>query len=518
MTTVYLVGAGPGDPSLISVRGLRCLESADVVVYDHLVHSRLLRQAPPRAERIDVGAAAPQPLEQEAICLLLAEKAREGKTVVRLKWGDPFFFDSGGKEAIFLHEQGIRFEVVPGIPATIAVPSFAGIPVTYPGAGETVTFVRGHEDGNNNPPKIDWAALARLDGAIACYAGARQIPGFIESLIANGRSPHERAAIIQNGTLPEQQTFHGTLEELGRRLALDPLRAASVIVVGKVAGLREHLRWFDERPLFGKRIVVTRSREQAADLVERLEELGAQAVEAAAVRIEPLADTTALDEACANAHTYDWIAFTSQNTVEHFMRRLMAGPGDVRSLKGPRICAVGPATAERLARYLLKVDVIPAEHHAEAAAGAMSANGPLAGKKVLFPKSDVAREVLPDELRKAGAEVTEVVAYRTVPQAGRDGRDSDPDIYKMLLERQIAAVTFLSPSSVRHFVSALGEEQAPDLLRTTVVASIGPVTAEAAQQLGIPSTIVPREYTAAALVQALVDHFTPPRAARGAGA
>jgi uroporphyrinogen III methyltransferase/synthase len=517
MTTVYLVGAGPGDPSLISVRGLRYLESADVVVYDHLVHPRLLRSAPPRAERIDVGAAAPQPLEQEAICLLLAEKAREGKTVVRLKWGDPFFFDSGGKEAIFLHEQGIRFEVVPGIPATVAVPSYAGIPVTYPSAGETVTFVRGHEDGSNNPPRIDWGALARLDGTIACYGGARQIPAMIQSLLDNGRPPNERAAIIQNGTLPEQHTQLGTLEDLGRRLALEPLRTPSVIVIGKVAGLREHLRWFDERPLFGKRIVVTRARDQAADLVERLEELGAQAVEAAAVRIEPLADTTALDEACATAHTYDWITFTSQNTVEHFMRRLMAGPGDVRSLKGPRLCAVGPATAERLARYGLKVDVIPAEHHAEAAAGAMSASGPIAGRKVLFPRSDIAREVLAQELRKNGASVTEVVAYRTVPQFGRDQRDHDPDIYKMLLERQIAAVTFTSASSVRHFVTALGEEQAADLLRSTVVASIGPVTAEAAQQLGIQSTIVPKEYTIPALVQAIVDYFTT-RIARGAGA
>jgi uroporphyrinogen III methyltransferase/synthase len=508
MTTVYLVGAGPGDPSLISVRGLRCLEQADVVVYDHLVHPRLLRAAPARAERIDVGAAAPQPLEQEAICLLLAEKAREGRTVVRLKWGDPFFFDSGGKEAIFLHEQGIRFEVVPGIPATIAVPSYAGIPVTYPGAGETVTFIRGHEDGSNNPPKIDWAALARLDGAIACYAGSRQIAGIISSLIENGRAREERAAIIQNGTLPDQRTIHGTLEELARRLDQEPLRTPSILVVGSVAGLREHLRWFDERPLFGKRIVVTRAREQAAELVERLEDLGAQVIEAAAVRIEPVVDTTMLDEACATAHTYDWIAFTSQNAVDHFMRRLMAGPGDVRSLKGPRLCAVGPATAERLARYGLKIDVIPAEHHAEAAA-----DGTITGRRVLFPKSDVGREVLADELRKAGAHVTEVVAYRTIAQAGREG---EPDIYKMLLERQIAAVTFTSPSSVRHFVSALGDEQAPDLLRTTVVASIGPVTAEAAQQLGLPSTIVPKDYTVPALVQALVDHFTS-RIARGAG-
>jgi uroporphyrinogen III methyltransferase/synthase len=515
MATVYLVGAGPGNPSLISVRGLRCLEQADVVVYDHLVHSRLLRAAPARAERIDVGAAAPQPLEQEAICLLLAEKAREGRTVVRLKWGDPFFFDSGGKEAIFLHEQGIRFEVVPGIPATVAAPSYAGVPVTYPGAGETVTFVRGHEDGSNHPPKIDWAALARLDGTIVCYAGTRQIPAILASLVEHGRAPTESAAIIQNGTLPDQRTLSGTLEELARRIEQEPLRAPSIIVVGSVAGLREHLRWFDERPLFGKRIVVTRAREQATEFVDRLEELGAQVIEASAVRIDAVADTAALDEACATAHTFDWIAFTSQNGVDHFMRRLMAGDSDVRSLKGPRLCAVGPATAERLARYGLKVDVIPAEHNAIAAAEAMRAYGNMAGRRVLFPKSDISREVLADELRKAGAMVTEVVAYHTT--VAPTAREGDPDIYKMLLERQIAAVTFLSPSSVRHFVNALGQEQAADLLRTTVVASIGPVTAEAAQQLGVSSTVVPKEYTVPALIQALVDHFTV-RTARGAGA
>lgn len=505
MATVYLVGAGPGDPSLISVRGLRCLERAEVVVYDHLVHPRLLSMAPPDAERIDVGAAAPQPVEQEAISLLLAEKAREGKTVVRLKWGDPFFFDSGGKEAIFLHEQGIPFEVVPGIPATIAGPTYAGVPVTYPGAGETVTFVRGHEDGSNQTPRVDWATLARLDGTIACYAGARQLPEIIGSLLQEGRSPGESAIIVQNGTLSDQRTIRGTLEELAARLAAEPLRSPAVLVVGPVAGLREHLRWFDARPLFGKRILVTRAREQAADLAERLEELGAQAIEMAAVRIEPVADTSALDEACAVAGTFDWIVFTSQNAVEHFMRRVLAGPSDVRSLKGPKLCAIGPATAERLTRYGLKVDAIPHEHRAEHTVAAMKEHGDLAGQKVLFPRSEIARQVVADDLRRAGAQVTEVVAYRTVPETQRDG---GPDVYKMLLEHQIDAVTFTSASAVRSFVQAIGEEQAADLLSATTVASIGPVTAEAAQQLGIRSTVVPREFTVPGLVQALVAHFT----------
>ena len=297
MTAVYLVGAGPGDPSLITVRGLRCLERADVVVYDHLVHPRLLSMAPSHAERIDVGAAAPQPGEQDAICLLVSEKAREGKIVVRLKWGDPFFFDSGGKEAIFLHEQGIAFEVVPGLPAGIAVPSYAGVPVTYPGAGESVTFVKGFEDGSQAPARIDWMALAHLGGTVVCYAGARQVPAVLQSMLDGGCAETEPAAIVQDGSLPSQRTITGTLGELTRRIAGETRRGSSIVIIGKVAALREHLRWFDARPLFGKRIVVTRAREQAMELVDRLEELGAQAIEGAAVRIAAVADTAALDEA-----------------------------------------------------------------------------------------------------------------------------------------------------------------------------------------------------------------------------
>jgi uroporphyrinogen III methyltransferase / synthase len=503
MTTVYLVGAGPGDPSLITVRGMRRLATADVVVHDHLVHPRLLRSAPASAERIDVGAAAPQPLEQEAICLLLAEKAREGRRVVRLKWGDPYFFDSGGKEALFLHEQGIPFEVVPGIPAPIAAPTYAGVPITYPGAGDTLTFIRGHEDGSNVPPHVDWASLARLEGTIVCYAGARQLSGIINSLLDNGRPPDDGATIVQDGTLPRQRTLHGTLADVGRKLDAEALRAPGMLIVGRVSQLRDHLRWFDSRPLFGRRIIVTRAREQAGDLIEQLEELGAETIEAPAIRIEPISRDDALEIACREASSYDWIVFTSTNGVEHFMRCLLEGPGDVRSLKGPKLCAVGPATAERLGRYGLKVDLMPSEYHAEAVADALRATCAIDGARVLLPKADIAREVLADELRKAGAQVTEVAAYRTVPESA--SRDTDPDIYKMLLERQIDIVTFTSASSVRHFVKLIGEEQATDLLARTLVASIGPVTAEAAQQMGIDTKIMPKEYTVPALVQAIVE-------------
>ena len=498
---VYIVGAGPGDPSLVSVRGRRYLQAADVIVYDHRVHSRLLRLAKPGAERIDVGSAAPKPQEQDAISYLLAEKAREGRTVVRLKWGDPFFFDSGGKEALFLHEQGIPFEVVPGIPAAVGGAAYAGVPITYPGAGDVLTFVRGHEGDVDARADVDWAKLAGGGGTIVCYAGARQIGVIADALMTHGRSPDESAALIYDGTLPAQATIEAPLGTIASQAREG---SAALLIVGAVAGLRQHLRWFDERPLFGKRIVVTRSIEQAGELIEMLEERGAEAIPAASIRIAPPEDTETLQQACAEAGTYDWIVFTSGNAVDYFMDCLLA-ISDVRELKGVRICTIGPSTASRLARYGIRVDLTPAEFRAEAVVDALKTAGPVGGRRFLLPRADIARDLLADELRSAGAHVDDVAAYRTIPAAlDREG----PDIYRMLLDRQIDAVTFTSASTVRNFVAMLGQEQAVDLLSSTVVASIGPVTAEAAQQLDIKTTVMPARYTIPDLVDALVEHFS----------
>jgi uroporphyrinogen III methyltransferase/synthase len=499
---VYIVGAGPGDPSLMSVRGQRYLEAADVVVYDHRVHARLLRSAQPAAERIDVGAAAPKPLEQDAISFLLAEKAREGKTVVRLKWGDPFVFDSGGKEALFLHEQGVPYEVVPGIPVSIGGPAYAGIPVTYPDAGNVLTIIRGHEDESDTAPAVDWARLAPVAGTIACYAGARQIRAMTEALVSNGRAEDETAALIYDATLPSQRTVEGTLRSVAD--LADPDHAA-LLVVGAVAGLRAHLRWFDDRPLSGRRIVVTRSREQAGDLIDMLEERGAEAIPAYSIRTIGPEDPLPLQEACARAGTFDWIVFASANAVDYFMNCLLAD-GDVRELHGVRLCAVGPSTASRLHRFGIRVDLMPDEFRADAIGDALKASGDLARTRILLPRGDIARDKLAEELRAAGADVVDVVAYRTVP-AGPD-RDSDYDVYRMLLDRQIDAVTFASASAVRNFVAMLGQDQAADLLKSTVVASIGPVTAEAAEQLGVHTTVMPSRYTVPDLVDALVEHFS----------
>jgi uroporphyrinogen III methyltransferase/synthase len=477
------------------------------VLYDHLVNPRLLRYARPDAEKIDLGNSAPQPLQQEAICYLLAEKAREGKVVARLKWGDPYVFDTGGAEGLFLHEQGVRFEVVPGVPVSIAAPAYAGVPTTYVGGGDTLTVIRGYEDEGKAEKAIDvdWASLARLDGTLICYAGPQQQPQIVRALLGNGLPPETPAALIFDGSLPTQRTVGDTLASVLDALDKSPSSQPAVLVVGRVAALREHLRWYDERPLFGKRILVTRPRGQAAEFVERLEAMGAEVVEAAMIRIEPPDDMGPLDDACARVGSFDWIVFSSSNAVECFLGRLFTdGDKDARILGGVKLCCVGSATRDRLANYGLKADLVPEEYSAEGMVRALSEVTKVAGLRILIPHADIGREVVADELRKQGADVTEVVAYKTVATDAE--REGDPDIYRMLLERKLDVVTFTSPSAVRNLVRVLGAEPAADLLRTTIVASIGPVTAEAASQRGIETHVMPDKYTVPALVQAIVKH------------
>lgn len=497
---VYIVGTGPGDPSLISVRGQRILQSADVVVYDHQVARALLQVAPAAAERIDVGPAAPRLLDQEAISILLAEKVAEGKSVVRLKWGDPFVFDSGAKEALLLRGQGVNFEIVPGIPTAIGGAAYAGIPLTYPGADDVVVFVRGHEGESEDAPDVNWNGLAGVGGTIVCYAGPRQIAAISKALVAHGRAEEEPAALVYGATLPSQHTVTGTLGTIASDALID---APALFVIGRVAALREHLRWFDDRPLFGRRIVVTRSREQAGELLDMLQSLGADAIPAPTIRILAPEDPGPIEQAVADAPTFDWIIFSSANAVDAFMSRL-ASVSDVRQLKGVKLCTVGPSTAARLLHYGVRADLTPAEYRAEAVIDAMEAAGSLDGIRVLLPRADIGRDVLLEGLTRAGASVTDVVAYRTLLAQGDTG---GRDIYRMLLDGQIDAVTFTSASTLRNFAQIHGVEQAADLLRGTAVASIGPVTAEAGEQLGISTTVMPDRYTVPDLVDALVEHF-----------
>ena len=346
---VYLIGAGPGAPDLISLRGYRCLQRADVVIFDHLVNPELLDVAPAHAERIDVGAAAPEPRDQDAICYLLAEKAREGKIVARLKWGDPFLFDRGSEEALFLHEQGVRYEVVPGIPQAIAASAYAGIPISYRGAGDTVTFVRGHEDEGREKARIDWTALAKLDGTIVSFAGPHQLPRMLHALIEHGRDPEDPAAVVLKGTLPSQRTVTGTLRELADSVKETPL-GAGLLIVGRVVNFRDHLRWFDSRPLFGRQALVLHAREQSDDVADLLRTQGA-------VVIDDTQDGVDVYRLLLD-RKIDLVAFTSASAVLNFAAQF--GADQVSDLLAHTIVAVqGAAASDAAAR----TNITPAVQH-----------------------------------------------------------------------------------------------------------------------------------------------------------
>ena len=500
--SVYIIGAGPGAPDLISVRGLRALQACDVVIYDNRIQPRLLDAAPAGAERIDVGSAAPQAAEQDAINFLIAEKAREGHVVARLKWGDPFVFDRGGAEALFLHEQGVAFEVIPGVPALVAAPAFAGIPLTYPGGGDTVVFLRGFEDEGRKPPTVDgrawrawmapssaspvrdrWRTCRVTAGARACGSRDRRTGAARHDL---GATDHHGAVVRDRARVQERE-----------------VTAPGVLVIGAVVGLRDHLRWFDKRPLFGRRVLVTRSREQAPELVELLELNGAEAIEAPVLRIGPPADPGPLERAAASARSFDWIVFTSTNAVASFVSRVVAGAQDLRALAGPRICAVGPGTSSRLHKYGISPDLEPGDHRSGGVVTAMADASPLKGARVLLPTSDLTGDSLAEDLVAAGAEVTEVTAYRATTVEG----DRHLGLYRELLDHRIDAVTFTSANTVRAFVEIYGAEQSPDLLSGTVVATIGPAATDAAARAGIHVHVAAEGATVAALVDDLIRHF-----------
>ena len=495
---VYLIGAGPGEPALISVRGLRLLGGADIVVHDRQVHSRQLRAVRPDAQRVDAATVLEQSTDPNAVARLLAEQAAAGRTVARLIHGDPF--EHGAGEAAALRACGVPFEVVPGIPQAIGDCGFAGIPLGHPDAGDAVLFLNAP---TGRLPDTDRAYAASPRVTVVAQADAAGLRSIMDDLLAAGRAAGDPAALIIDGTLPTHRTIDGPLGDI-RRTAPDVLpHGSGVLVVGQVVELRQQLRWFDNRPLSGRRVLVTRAREQSAELVDRLVDLGAEPVEAPTIRIAPPDDFGPLDAACAGAGSFDWIVFTSVNGVDAFLGRLLAGPRDIRALGGVRLCAIGPATAGRLRRHGLKVDVMPAEHRAEAVFDALRQAGRLAGARVLLARADIAREMLADALRAAGAEVTEATAYRTVRADGWNG----PELRSLIRDQPVDVVTFTSASTARNFAEILGAETAAELLATTLVASIGPVTAAAAAELGIETRIMPAAYTIPALVDAIADHF-----------
>lgn len=498
----YLVGAGPGDPGLLTLKARDVLGLADVVIYDYLANEEFLNYAPPHAERIYVGKKGGEhTMSQEAISRLLVEKARD-HIVVRLKGGDPFVFGRGGEEAQELAAAGIEFEIVPGVTAAVAVPAYAGIPLSHRDYASSMAFITGHERADGIAPEgkegLDWEKLASGIGTLVFFMGVKNLPEIARRLTEHGRSPQTPVAVIRWGTTPHQQTVVGTLSDIAEKVEQVGLKPPAVIVVGEVVRLRESLNWFERKPLFGKTVLVTRAREQSSELRKALENLGARCMEFPTISIVPPASWDRLDAAIACLEGYDWVVFTSINGVRFFMERLWAAGRDVRALAGCRLAAIGPKTAEALEQRGLRLDVVPAEYRAEALLEALGETA-VQGRRFLLPRAAQARDVLPETLRRWGAQVDVVPAYETQPAS--EGAET---VAAMLERGEIHVVTFTSSSTVSFFIQALGEHRGPRLLEKTAVACIGPVTAQTARSLGITPTLVADEYTIAGLVRTLM--------------
>jgi uroporphyrinogen III methyltransferase/synthase len=495
---VYLVGAGPGDPGLITVKGLECIAAADAVIYDYLAAPALLKHAAQDAELIYVGKkGGDHTLPQEEINALIVAKAREGKVVTRLKGGDPFVFGRGGEEAEVLAEAGIPFEIVPGVTSAVAAPAYAGIPLSHRQMTSTIAFVTGHEDPRKADSSIDWASLAKGIGTLVFFMGVKNLPRIVAELCANGRSPQTPVALIRWGTTPEQRTVCGTLEDIEARVRAAGLKAPAIIVVGEVVRLRDKLRWFEDRPLLGRRIVVTRSREQASDLVRALADLGADCLEYPTIQVVPPEDLGPLDRAVAELAGIHWVVFTSVNGVRFFFDRLFALGLDVRALGHLRTVCIGPATAARLRAYGLKADILPQSYRAEAIVEAFRRQD-VRGRTILLPRALEARQILPEELTAMGARVLEVPAYRTLAAAG--GIDT---LLERLQAKEIDLITFTSSSTVRNFKAMLPAGRFAELITGVAAACIGPITADTARELGFDVRVVAETYTIPGLCAAV---------------
>jgi uroporphyrinogen III methyltransferase/synthase len=500
---VYLVGAGPGDPGLLTLRGKQVLEKAEVVIFDYLANEELLKFAPPGAERIYVGKkGGDHTLGQAAINALLVEKGREN-VVVRLKGGDPFVFGRGGEEAQALVQNGIAFEVVPGISAAAAVPAYAGIPLSHRDFTATIAFITGHEraDKDGQESKIAWDKISTGAGTLVFFMGVKNLPEICRNLVEHGRPARTPIALIRWGTTAMQQTVVGTLSDIVRKVEEANLQPPAMIVVGEVVKCREELNWFERRPLFGRRILITRAREQASDFKAQLEEYGAGCIEFPTIAICPPPSWDPLDTAIRNLSQYDWAIFTSVNGVRFFVERLLLGGRDARDLKGLRLAAIGPKTAEALESVLLRPDLVPSEYCAEAILDALSQHS-VREKRFLMPRAMVAREILPEKLREWGALVDVVPAYQTVlPQ-------QDVHKIRMLLSNcEIDCLTFTSSSTVSNFFAMISKEDLLSCADRMAVASIGPVTARTAEKFGLKTSIMPSEYTIRGLVDSIVSFF-----------
>jgi uroporphyrinogen III methyltransferase/synthase len=497
---VFLVGAGPGDPGLITQKGLERLKLADVIVFDRLLDESLLDSARPGVEKIYVGkASSDHTLPQTEINRLLVKKALEGKNVVRLKGGDPFVFGRGGEEAEELLQNGIEFEVVPGITSAISVPAYAGIPVTHRGVASSFAVITGHEDPTKTESSINWANLATGVDTLVFLMGLQNLPEIVNKLLENGRPQDVPVAVIKDGTRPQQVAVTGTLNNIVARVKESKLHSPAIIVVGDVVDLREKLRWFDNRPLFGKRILVTRSRQQASALSKLLAERGAQPVELPAISIERIPENEALKGAISGLARFQWVIFTSVNAVAAFFESLHDLKLDSRSLGGKQIGAIGPATAAALEIQGIKADFQPETFTSEGIIQGLRRLN-IAGQNVLLPRADIADDKLVRDLMQLGAKAHEVTAYRTSPAV-----EALSKVREMLSSGKIDVITFASSSTVSNLMAALGPEK--EALKKVKVASIGPKTTETAVKAGLKVDIEAHQQTIPGLVAAIEQYF-----------
>jgi uroporphyrinogen III methyltransferase/synthase len=498
---VYLVGAGPGDPGLLTLKGKRCIEKADVIVYDHLVNDKLLEFSKGGAEKIYVGKIAGKHSKpQEEINALLVSKTKEGKVVARLKGGDPFIFGRGGEEALELSDNGIPFEVVPGVSAATSVPAYAGIPLTHRDFNSSIALITGHEDTSKGGSKIEWDTISTCIENLIFFMGVKNLPNIVKNLIEHGRSPETPIAVIRWGTTPLQETVVGDLKNIVERVKEREIKPPAIIVVGGVVALREKLNWFEKKPLFGKRILITRQKAQAEDFVKLIEDAGAIPVEFPVIETVPPDSWDALDNSIKMLDRYKWIIFTSANSVRFFIERLKFNGKDIRELKGIKICAIGPKTASSVESLGVKVDSMPEEYIAEGVIKEMLKIG-VKGEKMLLPRAEVARDILPEELRKMEAEVDVVDAYKTVKPAARV-----KEIKELFKKGEIDVITFTSSSTVKNFISYFDDNE-KGMIKDVIIASIGPITVKTVEEFGFKSAIVADEYTIEGFVEKIIEFF-----------
>jgi len=494
--TVYLVGAGPGDPGLLTVRGRAILGFADVVVYDRLVGEEILDWCRADTEKIYVGkAAANHAMTQDEINALLVEKAQSGKTVCRLKGGDPFVFGRGGEEALYCRAHHVRFEIVPGVSSVIAAPAYAGIPITQREIASSFAVVTGHTKDDDAPP----ADLPVAD-TIIFLMGVRALPKIVAQLLARGDSPDTPVALVRWGTTTKQQVVTGTLETIESDVARAGLLPPALIVVGEVVRLRNELKWFDNKPLFGHNIVVTRAREQASSLVEELRGRGANVIQCPTIRVEELDDYQAIDEALEFLSSFNWIVFTSTNSVEYFWRRLENSGRDARALGGAKVTAIGPATRDALKSRGIVADFIPENSMSESVAQGLIARG-IEGELILIARALEGRAVLEEKLHEAGAEVLIAPLYRTVA----DESEAE-NVREMLKRGEISWISFSSGSTVKNFCDAVGLQNVLDARSGFRVACIGPITAGAARECGIEPEVIAQSASVESLADAMESY------------